>query len=91
MADIQTATGKQWLSEFQGSENRMHDRIVAIEDEITQVIKDKVSSAVADVVTMQEYINTYFDLTDPNEEQKANLKTDWQTLDIDIDTLVALL
>ena len=84
MTDIQTDTGKQWLSEFQGSENRMKERIIAIEAEIRQAVKDEISVLVADVVKMQGYVNTYTALTNPSAEQTADLQTDLQTLNVDL-------
>ena len=87
MADIQTDTGKQWLSEFQGSKNKMRERILAIEAEIRQAVKDEISFPLVAVVEMQGYVKTYSSLTSLNAEQTAALQTDLQTLDTDITVL----
>jgi hypothetical protein len=41
MAEIKTETGKKWLKDFQGSEKRMRERIIAIESEIRQMVLDE--------------------------------------------------
>jgi hypothetical protein len=39
MADVTTETGKKWLQDFKGSEQKMRERILAIEDEIRQMVQ----------------------------------------------------